>query len=258
MRLQTPALALCIVIAILFSAAPLRAQVTISTSSLPEDTVGSAYSQTVHASGGTLPYTWSITAGSLPAGLDLNIASGAITGTPTSAGAPNFTIQVTDNAGATDSKSLVIQVNEAVSITTTALNNGTVGSEYSEGLSATGGTAPLSWNVTSGNLPDGLALNSSTGMITGTPTMSEIANFTVVVVDGTGAADSQGHHNVCGPGSFGGICHQYHDAAPGDCWRHVFPGADFVGRQNADQLVRVLRSSPCRIESPGQRNRRTY
>ena len=71
---------------------------TVTTASLPEGSLGVAYSQTLAASGGTTPYSWSITIGALPAGLSLNAASGAITGTPTAAGVSNFTVKVTDSS----------------------------------------------------------------------------------------------------------------------------------------------------------------
>jgi hypothetical protein len=73
---------------------------TISTGSLPNGTVGAAYSQTLSASGDT-PITWSVT-GSLPAGLSLNTSTGAITGTPTTPGASSFTITATNAAGSDD------------------------------------------------------------------------------------------------------------------------------------------------------------
>ena len=66
----------------------------ITTTSLPNGTKGDAYSATLAASGGTLPYTWSII-GSLPSGLSLNPSTGIITGIPTSAaGTFSFTVQV--------------------------------------------------------------------------------------------------------------------------------------------------------------------
>jgi hypothetical protein len=68
----------------------------ITTASLATGTVSVAYSATFAASGGTLPYAWSITSGGLPAGLTLNASSGAISGTPTTAGTSNFTAEVTD------------------------------------------------------------------------------------------------------------------------------------------------------------------
>jgi hypothetical protein len=68
----------------------------ITAASLPTGTVSVAYSATLTASGGTLPYTWLVSSGGLPAGLTLNSSSGAITGTPTTAGALSFTAKVTD------------------------------------------------------------------------------------------------------------------------------------------------------------------
>jgi hypothetical protein len=75
------------------------------------------------------------------------------------------------------------------SITTSSLPSGTVGSSYSQSLSASGGTAPYSWSVTSGNLPSGLNLSSG-GTISGTPTSSGTSNFTVQVSGGGTATRS--------------------------------------------------------------------
>ena len=72
--------------------------VKITTTSLPNGTAQVAYSTTLQATGGTLPYTWSVSSGQLPAGLSLG-ASGTISGTPTTAGLATFTIQVADNVG---------------------------------------------------------------------------------------------------------------------------------------------------------------
>ena len=81
----------------------------ITTTSLPSATVGTAYTQTLAATGGNGSYTWAVTAGALPAGLSLNVSSGAITGTPTTAATSNFTVQAT-SAGLTDTKALSITV----------------------------------------------------------------------------------------------------------------------------------------------------
>ncbi len=72
---------------------------TVNPSSLPASVVGRAYSQTVSATGGTAPYTFSVSAGSLPTGLTLNASSGVIGGTPTAAGAFSFTVQALDVNG---------------------------------------------------------------------------------------------------------------------------------------------------------------
>ncbi len=70
----------------------------ITTASLPNGYLGSTYSQTLGASGGVTPYHWSLSIGSLPAGLSLNSETGAITGTPSAAGTQSFTVKVTDSA----------------------------------------------------------------------------------------------------------------------------------------------------------------
>jgi len=160
---------------------------TITTSSLPVDTVGIAYSQTLAATGGTTPYTWSLQSGSLPAGLSLVASTGAITGTPTTAGTSNFTAKVTDNVAATATKALSIVINVVPSITTSSLPNGSVGVSYSQTMAATGGTTPYVWWISSGSLPAGLSLNTSTGAITGTPTAAGTSNFTARVTDTPGA-----------------------------------------------------------------------
>jgi hypothetical protein len=82
----------------------------ITTSSLPSGTVGTAYSQTLAATGGKAPRTWSLASGTLPAGLSLGASTGVISGTPTAAGTASFTVRVTDYIGATASKALSIAI----------------------------------------------------------------------------------------------------------------------------------------------------
>ncbi len=98
------------------------AALTISTSSpLPGGTVGTAYSQTLTASGGTPSYTWSVDSGSLPAGLTLNGSTGAITGTPTTAGGPtSISFRVTDSTAATATKALSITISKVTPVITWA------------------------------------------------------------------------------------------------------------------------------------------
>ena len=147
----------------------INAAPSITTGSLPNGTVGISYSQTLSVTAGTSPYNWSITSGSLPAGLSLS-SSGVVSGTPTSAGGPtSITFQVTDLTSATAMKSLSITIATPLSISTSSLPNGTMGTAYSQTLTATGGTSPYSWTIASGTLPAGLTLSSS-GVISGTPT----------------------------------------------------------------------------------------
>jgi|GEM_PF-4497920 len=84
--------------------------VVITTNSLPDGSTGTAYSASLQASGGSSPYTWAIIAGSLPPGLTLNPSSGAISGTPSTAGTFNFTVRATDQVAQSDSKPLSITI----------------------------------------------------------------------------------------------------------------------------------------------------
>jgi large repetitive protein len=79
----------------------------ITTTRLPNGTVGTPYTTTLHATGGISPWTWAITAGSLPAGLTLS-TGGTITGTPTTPGTRTFTVQAADHDGNTATKSLTL------------------------------------------------------------------------------------------------------------------------------------------------------
>ena len=107
----------------------------------------------------------------MPTGLSLNSSSGVVSGTPTAAGTFPFAVTVTDQTSPTHetaTANLSITIIPQLSIATATLPAGSVGSNYSATLNATGGVGPYTWTLTSGSLPSGLAL-SSTGMISGTP-----------------------------------------------------------------------------------------
>ena len=121
----------------------------ISTSSLPAGTAGTAYGAFVSATGGLAPYAWTIVAGSLPTGLSLNPASGAISGTPAAAGSSTFTVQVTDGQAPADVATAALSITVAaapapnpLSITTASLPNARRNKNYNRTLAATGGTTP--------------------------------------------------------------------------------------------------------------------
>ena len=162
--------------------------VVVSPTTLPNPTVATAYSQNVTASGGTAAYTFAITAGSLPSGLSMS-STGAITGTPTAAGAFNFTITATDSSTGTGpytgSRAYTITV-AAPTLTLTpasgATINGTAGVAVSGSFTAANGTAPYTYAVTAGALPPGVSL-SSTGTLSGSPTAAGNFNFTVTATD---------------------------------------------------------------------------
>ena len=166
----------------------------ITTTSLANGTAGVAYSATLAATGGVTPYVWSIVSGSLPAGLSLNASTGMISGTPTSAGTSNFTVQVTDaqNPADSDTQALSLTINSPapLNITTTSLPDARRGRSYSQTLQATGGVKPYTWSLAAGTLPPGLSLNAATGVISGTPTTRGTWSFTVRVQDSQAPAAS--------------------------------------------------------------------
>ena len=166
------------------------APITLSPTSLPNGAVGTAYSQTISASGGTGGYSYSVSSGTLPAGLSLNSSSGVLSGTPTTATGYSFTITATDSSGATGSRAYSVTINAAITLSPTALHNGTVGSAYSQTITASGGSGGYSYAVGSGTLPAGLSLNSSTGVLSGTPTTAASSSFTITATDSSGATGS--------------------------------------------------------------------
>jgi hypothetical protein len=153
----------------------------ITTTSLPVGTAGTAYGQTLAASGGTAPYVWSAISGTVPPGLTLS-AAGAVSGMPTTAGSYAFTAQVADSAShtATYPYSMVIST-APLAIATTSVPAGTAGSAYITALGASGGTPPHNWSATSA-LPPGLAI-SAAGAISGTPATAGSYAFTAQVAD---------------------------------------------------------------------------
>ncbi|HVB93346.1 MAG TPA: Ig domain-containing protein, partial [Acidimicrobiales bacterium] len=164
----------------------LLAAPSITTTKLPGSEVGAPYSQTLVGSGGSTPYIWSVSAGSLPAGLTLNGATGIISGTPTGSGSSTFTVTLTDASGRTANQNYTLKVASASSIATGTIPGGGVGTAYSQTLVGTGGTAPYRWSVTAGSLPAGLTLNKVTGVISGTPTAIGSYAFTITLTDGSG------------------------------------------------------------------------
>jgi Putative Ig domain len=161
----------------------------VTTNFLPNDEAGSPYSISLSATGGTSAYTWSISSGTLPSGLTLNPSTGTISGTPTVAGALNFTVQVRDSttpAAQMATKPLGLTVLPVpLVITTSALPGDQQGNAYAATLSASGGASPYTWSISSGTLPAGLTLNPSSGAISGIPTASGTSTFNVTVTDST-------------------------------------------------------------------------
>ncbi len=145
--------------------------------------VSVAYSQQPTLTGGTGPITWSITAGSLPAGLTISPTTGLISGTPTASGSFSVTIAATDAFNVTAQRTVTIVIAALPTFTATTPPAGQIGVGYSTVLEVTGGTAPLTWALAAGSLPPGLSLNASNGTLSGTPTTAGSYSFTVRVTD---------------------------------------------------------------------------
>ncbi|HZP53401.1 putative Ig domain-containing protein [Actinocrinis sp.] len=165
---------------------------TPSTTALPGAVVGNPYSQTIKAVGGTPPYAWALSpgAGSLPPGLTLNQATGAITGTPTTTGVYSFTIKGTDAAmpGQSIAQPLSISIVNPLIFVTRTLPDAVTDTQYSQTPVVTGGTQPYDWSVSAGALPGGIVLNTATGALTGTPTTTGTFSFTLKVTDAGGTS----------------------------------------------------------------------
>jgi len=156
----------------------------------PGGEVGVAYSDQLTVTGGTSPFTWSVSVGSLPPGLTLNPSTGLLSGTPTSAGSYSFTIKVTDSAGLTDTEPVSLTVIAGPSLNFPTPPVGWTHTVYSYTLTESGGTAPFAWSVSTGSLPPGISL-SAYGTLTGTPTATGTYSFTVKVTDANGQTATQ-------------------------------------------------------------------
>ncbi|SPA24752.1 conserved hypothetical protein [Cupriavidus taiwanensis] len=163
--------------------------VTLTPATLANPALGIAYSQTVSASGGTAPYTYSVVAGALPPGLMLNGSTGAIAGTTVAGGIYNFAIRATDSLGFTGSRAYSVAIGApTIAIQPATLPQAAVAAAYSQVFTASGGTAPYTFAITAGTLPAGMSLSAG-GVLSGTPSAGGTYNVTVSATDsstGTG------------------------------------------------------------------------
>lgn len=130
-------------------------------------TQGVPFNFTPGLGGGTAPYTVTLTAGTLPAGLSLNATTGAITGTPTTLGTSSgITLHAVDSAGSpahVDLTGLSIVVSAALAITGSPGTTGTVGLGYDFIPGTSGGRGTITFGLAGSLTGSGLAFNPATG-----------------------------------------------------------------------------------------------
>jgi hypothetical protein len=161
--------------------------VKIVTLSVPNGALNVSYNAALMADGGVSPYAWSITKGTLPAGLNLDSGSGAISGVPTASGDFTFTARVSDNSTPvkSDTQRYTITIGGGAGpiITTMSMPDGVLEAAYNVSVLALGGATPYTWGIARGHLPEGLTIDAISGVIWGTPTKNGNYNFTVQVSD---------------------------------------------------------------------------
>jgi len=167
--------------------------IAVTPTALAGGTRGVAYSQSVSATGGVAPYTYTVASGALPAGLTLS-PQGVIAGTPTAVGAFTFGVRATDSATGAGPYQGVATVTltvsaAAITVTPTSLPQVLAGTPFSQQMQASGGQGGYTYSLTNSGLPTGLTLSSS-GLISGRPQISGVFNFTVTARDGFGNTGS--------------------------------------------------------------------
>jgi hypothetical protein len=165
--------------------------VTVTNPGTQTGTVGTAETLQVQASDSASGKTLTYSATDLPFGLSLNATTGAVTGSPTAAGTYLTTLTANDGSGASSvNLSWTISpkgTGNVITVTPPANQTGTVGTAASLQIQATDSAAGQTLTYSAAGLPAGLAISSSTGLISGTPTTAATSSVTVTVSDTTGA-----------------------------------------------------------------------
>ena len=136
----------------------------------------------------------SIVSGAAPAGVDVSghcVGPGStrcayFSGIPTASSVTTITLRISDGGDSGRSADITVTFQPAFGVNGTLTSPGIVGGAYSSSLTASGGTAPITWSISAGTLPPGLSINSSTGEVSGTPTTAGNYSFTVQALDNEG------------------------------------------------------------------------
>ncbi|MEP7336974.1 MAG: putative Ig domain-containing protein, partial [Acidobacteriota bacterium] len=170
--------------------------ITVNPASLPGGTIGVGYSQTISAVPAGV-YSFTVTSGGLPIGLSLNAGTGVISGTPTQGGTYSFRITATSGFNCTGFRDYTVTIVCPAITLSTPLPPATAGIAYSASVAASPEGSYI-YTVVLGTLPYGLTLGSSTGTISGLPTVAGTFNFTIRADAGNGCVGTQAYTMVVG------------------------------------------------------------
>ena len=158
-----------------------------TTVSAIQNTAITSFNAFTSVSNGYTPYVYSVSSGTLPAGINLNTSTGLVSGTPTATYATaSVTFTVTDAHGyiAATTTTVSFTVNAAITAsagatTTVSQQQNTAITSFNPFSSVSGGYTPYTYYVFSGTLPTGITLDTSTGTVSGTPTIVQAASNVV-------------------------------------------------------------------------------
>jgi hypothetical protein len=164
--------------------------ITVNPATLPDGEVGLVYAQLISASGGTAPYAFTVSSGSLPPGLALDPNSGALGGLPTAPGSFVFSITATDADGCPGTRLYTLTIAgpgcPAIGLDPVTLPPGTALEPYAESVTASGGSPPYTYSISAGALPLGYLLDPATGLISGVTAQTGLFSFTIQATDSAG------------------------------------------------------------------------
>jgi hypothetical protein len=161
--------------------------VTFNPQILTPTPVNQYLNQPILALGGAGPYSFVVTAGTLPPGLELT-GGGVLLGFPTTQGSFTFSLRATDQNGCSGTRTYTQTITcPLITLTPNSLPGASVGIPYSVVLSANGGVEPHTFSLNGGTLPTGLTLTSA-GLLSGTPTEAGAFNFGIRATDAGGCA----------------------------------------------------------------------
>lgn len=160
---------------------------SVSDTPVPDGTEGRPHAIQFAATGGSLPIKWSVVAGDIPTLTAIDPDLGRLSGTAKQSGTYSFTVRATDAAGAAAERQFIATVNPLPQITAVEFPPAAAGRPYSFAIPRSGGTAPFTWAVDTGDLPAGMTLDEPTGTLRGTPTTPPGLDVTFACTDTTGA-----------------------------------------------------------------------